>query len=73
MDVSIEVHCATCGSANYSLPSGMEQDSPILCNDCGRNMGTVADLKEELLNQVTAHSAESLRLEIDRGEPPHSS
>jgi hypothetical protein len=66
MDISVEVHCAGCGSANYSLPSGVEGDAPVICNDCGRTMGTIAHLKEELMSQIAAHSAESLRREIER-------
>ena len=68
MDVSIEVHCATCGSANYSLPSGLKPESPISCNDCGRVMGTMAALHDEILDQVAAHSAEALRRDLDRIE-----
>ena len=72
MDVSVEVHCATCGSANYSLPSGIESQSAIICNDCGRQMGTIAHLQEELLGQVEAHSAESLRRDLERPDPSQS-
>ena len=70
MDVSIEVHCASCGSANYSLPKGLEPDSPIHCNDCGRQMGTMAALHDELLDQVAAHSADALRRDLNRDEMP---
>ena len=74
MDVSVEVHCSKCGSANYSLPSGAEPSSPIVCNDCGREMGTVGGLTDELLVQVTAHSAEALRRDLDRiGDLPEAS
>ena len=66
MDVSVEIHCAGCGSANYSLPRGGGDEAPVRCNDCGRTLGTVADLKAELLAQVTAHSAEALRAELER-------
>ena len=74
MDVSIEVHCATCGSANYSMPSGLEPESPISCNDCGRVMGTMAALHDEILDQVAAHSAEALRRDLGRiQDAPESS
>ena len=66
MDVSVEIHCAACGSANYSLPGGGADDAPMRCNDCGREPGTVADLKAELLAQAIAHSAEAHRAELDR-------
>jgi hypothetical protein len=66
MDVSTEVHCGVCGSANYSLPSGSEPQSTIICNDCGREMGTFANLVDELVAQVKAHSAEGLKRDLDR-------
>ena len=66
MDVSTEIHCAGCGSANYSLPSGLEPGSLIRCNDCGRDMGTMGGLVDEVLAQVKAHSAEALRNDLDR-------
>ena len=72
MDVSVEVHCAGCGSANYGLPQGAGDDSPVCCNDCGRRLGTVADLKAEMMSQAVAHSAEALRAEMQRilaGDP----
>lgn len=66
MDVSVEIHCAVCGSANYSLPGGGADEAPVRCNDCGRELGTVAELKAEMLDQVTAHSAEALRAALER-------
>jgi hypothetical protein len=65
MDVSVEIHCAGCGSANYSLPDGPADDAPLLCNDCGRRLGSVAELKAEMLEQAVSHSAESLREQLD--------
>ena len=71
MDVSVEIHCSKCGSANYSLPSGSDSQAPILCNDCGSKLATVVELQEEMMAQVTAHSAEALRSGLDSmiGEP----
>ena len=66
MDVSVEIHCAVCGSANYSLPGGLDDEAPVRCNDCGRELGSIAELKAEMLTQATAHSAEALRAELDR-------
>ena len=66
MDVSVEIHCGTCGSANYSLPQGEGDEAPVVCNDCGVRLGTIAELKAELLDQALAHSAEALRRELDR-------
>ena len=66
MDVSVEIHCGGCGSANYSLPAGEADDSAVDCNDCGRRLGTIAELKAEMLAQALAHSAEALRRDLER-------
>ena len=65
MDVSVEVHCANCGSANYAMPEGAADAAPIICNDCGTRLGNVADLKAEMLEQALGHSAEALRRALD--------
>ena len=61
MDVSVEVHCDACGSANYSLPDGAADDAAIRCNDCGADQGSVGALKAALIAQALDQSAESLR------------
>ena len=66
MDVAVEIHCAACGSANYSLPDGAADEAAVACNDCGRRLGSVADLKAEMVAQAIAHSAEALRRDLDR-------
>ena len=66
MDVSVEIHCETCGSANYSLPDGQADAAPISCNDCGAPQGTIGELRATLLQQVIDHSAEALRRDLDR-------
>jgi hypothetical protein len=66
MDVSVEIHCETCGSANYSLPGSHEDGGAIRCNDCGAPQGTIGELRAALLEQVFGHSAEALRRDLDR-------
>jgi hypothetical protein len=66
MDVSVEIHCESCGSANYSLPDGHGDDAPIRCNDCGAAQGTIGELRAALLQQALDHSAEALRRDLDR-------
>lgn len=78
MDVTAEIHCGKCGSANYSLPSGAEAGAAIVCNDCGIEMGTFGAVLDELRAQVLAHSAEAKRdrlNQIDAGNsrPPNAS
>ncbi len=65
MDVSVEIHCEACGSANYSLPDGAGDGSPIRCNDCGADQGSVGELKAVLAAQALDHSAEALRRRLD--------
>ncbi len=66
MDVSVEIHCESCGSANYSLAEGAGEDSPIRCNDCGADQGSVAELRAALAARALEQSAESLRREVER-------
>ena len=66
MDISVEIHCETCGSANFSLPEGTGIHAPILCNDCGGRLGAVGELQEQLMAQALGHSAEAMRRDLDR-------
>ena len=70
MDVSVEIHCEACGSANYSLPGGAAEESPIRCNDCGADQGSLAELKAALAAQALDQSAESLRRALDSLREP---
>jgi hypothetical protein len=73
VDVSVEINCENCGSANYSLPAGGADDGLVLCNDCGAEQGSLGALKAALLDRVIAHSAEALRREAEalRGTTSH--
>jgi len=69
MDVSVEIHCEACGSANYSLEGfagDVAEEAPIRCNDCGADQGTLGALKAALIAQAIAQSAEALRRDLDR-------
>jgi transcription elongation factor Elf1 len=66
MDVTVELHCDHCGSANLTLPARGDDGGTIACNDCGERHGTLAELKEELLDCALAHSAAALREGLDR-------
>ena len=61
MDVSVEINCELCGSANYSLPAGEADAGAVLCNDCGANQGSLGELKAALAERVLDHSAEAQR------------
>lgn len=66
MDVSVEIHCESCGSANYSLPDGSADDAPIRCNDCGVLLGDLAALKAALIAGALGQSAEALRRDLGK-------
>ena len=66
MDVSVDLHCDKCGSANLSLPARGEDEGAIACNDCGEAHGTLGELREELLDCALQRSSEALRGGLDR-------
>ena len=70
MDVSVEINCELCGSANYSLPADETDEGAILCNDCGADQGSLGQLKAALMLCVVEHSAEAQRRKLGtlRGE-----
>ena len=61
MDVSVEINCELCGSANYSLPAGEAAEGAVICNACGADQGSLAELKASLVERVLDHSAEAQR------------
>jgi hypothetical protein len=72
MDVTVEINCDACGSANYSLAGGAADETAILCNDCGADQGSLGELKAAMAERVLDQSAEALRskLETLRGTAP---
>jgi hypothetical protein len=71
MDISLEIHCDLCGSANYSLPGGENEAAPLRCNDCGSDIGTLAELSAQAITLAKGQSAEALRRGLDNfiGDP----
>jgi len=65
MDVSVEINCEACGSANYSLPGGEADDAAILCNDCGADQGSLGEIKAAMAACVIEQSAEVRRRRLD--------
>jgi hypothetical protein len=74
VDVSVEINCEICGSANYRLPADGTDDGAVLCNDCGADQGSLGALKAALLECVTEQSADALRARAEtlRGTLPQS-
>ena len=72
MDVTVEINCEACGSANYSLGGGEADEARIGCNDCGADQGSLGELKAVIAARVLGQSAEARRdrLEALRGQGP---
>lgn len=45
----VELSCAVCNGNNFSLIEAVADESPILCRDCGHEVGTFGYVKELLL------------------------
>ena len=74
MDVTVEINCEACGSANYSLGFGGGDEAAIRCNDCGADQGSLGELKAVMAARVLDQSAEARlsKLETLRGAAPSS-
>lgn len=64
MDVTVEINCEACGSANYSLANGDADAGAIRCNDCGADQGSLGELKATLAERVLDQSAEARRSKL---------
>ncbi len=45
MTVSIELRCDNCRGTSISIPLDGGDDSAVDCEDCGADLGTLADIK----------------------------
>ena len=66
MDISVELHCERCGSANLSIPDAANEGTQISCNDCSADQGTIAELREDLLACALQQSSQALRADLDK-------
>lgn len=48
----IELKCASCGGNNFKLDDQLEEDAQIVCDDCGHAIGSLAQLKAKLADEV---------------------
>ena len=69
MDITVELHCDKCGSANLSLPAADGDGDAIACNDCGETHGTLAGLREDLFACALERSSQKLREGLERTPP----
>ena len=61
MTVSIELRCDNCRGTNISIPLYGGDDSPVDCEDCGAELGTLADIKTMLSLHVLGRKKTSLQ------------
>jgi len=50
--VRVELSCAVCGGNNFSLDEAENDDSQIVCRDCGHEVGTFGYVRELLLAEL---------------------
>lgn len=48
MTVQIELRCDYCRGSNISIPLSAGEETMADCEDCGAEVGTVADLKTQM-------------------------
>ena len=48
----VELSCAQCSGNNFSLDEAETDRSPILCRDCGHEVGTFGHLKSLVLAEL---------------------
>lgn len=55
----IELSCSACGQNRFNIVQGMADDAVVRCADCGREVGTMAQLKERVAAEVMRRAASS--------------
>ena len=48
----IQLTCAKCGDNSFKILEGMGDDAVIRCADCNHVIGSMAELKERVANEV---------------------
>lgn len=52
----IELNCVGCGGNRFSLDQGNSDRSLVICEDCGREIGTLGSLKSRMAEEVIKRS-----------------
>jgi hypothetical protein len=48
--MTVELNCPTCGNNRFNFPE--EDEAPVLCQFCGDSLGTFAELKRVVSDEV---------------------
>ena len=51
----IELNCPTCGNNRFNYPD--QDEEPVCCQFCGDSIGTYAELKQQVEQQVVRRLA----------------
>jgi predicted nucleic acid-binding Zn ribbon protein len=47
-----KLNCESCGSDRFAYPFKVTDDSTIACEDCGATVGTFAELRGRVADQI---------------------
>ena len=50
----IELSCKECGANHFRLDLAEDDEEIIICEECGHTVGTLADLKHQVAEQVAS-------------------
>ena len=51
----IVLSCKECGANHFRLDEAKKDDAIIRCQECGHTVGTLADVKRDVAEQVAAN------------------
>jgi len=55
--VRINLTCRECGGNRFTLDRALNDLSRVDCEDCGHKIGTLAQLKKQVAEEVLNHSS----------------
>jgi ribosomal protein L34E len=53
----IDLTCAGCDGNRFDYPFALKDTSVITCADCGREIGTVADMQQTVIEALESQKA----------------
>lgn len=56
-NMKIELNCLMCGGNRFIYPAKLTDDSLIICDDCGHEVGTLADLQQKVIQELASRSS----------------
>lgn len=52
MKLRIDLSCGECGSNRLDIPAQAGDDRPVVCEECGHALGSLADVKSRVEQAV---------------------